>query len=250
MVQRGCSAIYTVQQVGNNWFWLDEKRRFVKLDNRTPTVVSFPFNKQIQKFTSVNDAVSDMMEIDGLPLYVVSFPSARRTFAYNWMKDSWSDWGSWNTNTASYERFSGNCYTFARAWNKHLVGDYANGKVYAASRSYHTDNGSPIRTLRRTGFVSHGTTQRKFSRELQIRCKRGAGNASVAEPVMAVRWRNDGGAWGNEHVVSLGQVGQHEYIARLQRLGQYRVRQWEFVHTDDSELILIEAKERVELAVS
>lgn len=250
LIQRGCSAIYSVQQVGTNWFWLDEKRRFVKLDNRTPTVVSFPFNKQLQMFTAVNDAVSDMMEIDNLPLYVISFPSARRTFAYNWMKDAWSDWGSWNPNTASYERFPGNCYAFARPWNCHFVGDAANGKIYKASRAYYTDNGSPVRTIRRTGFVSHGTTQRKFSRELQIRCKRGAGNSSVTEPVMWVKWRNDGGAWGNEHYVSLGQVGQHEYVARLHQLGNYRVRQWEFGHTDNSEFILTEAKERIELAVN
>ena len=250
MVQRGCSAIYTVQQVGNNWFWLDEKRRFIKLDNRTPTVVSFPYNKQLQSFTAVNDAVSDMMEIDGLPLYVVSFPSARRTFAYNWMKDAWSDWGSWNVNTASYERFPGNCYAFARPWNLHLVGDATNGTIYTASRAIHTDNGNPIRTIRRTGFVSHGTTQRKFSRQLRVRCKRGAGNSSVSDPVMFVRWRNDGGAWSNEHQMSLGQVGQHEYIARLKRLGQYRVRQYEFGHTDDSDFILIGAEELIEGAVS
>ena len=63
-------------------------------------------------------------------------------------------------------------------------------------------------------------------------------------------WRNDGGAWSNEHQMSLGQVGQHEYIARLKRLGQYRVRQYEFGHTDDSDFILISAEELIEGAIS
>ena len=247
-VQWGCSAPYSVQQVNTNWMWLDQNRHFVKLDNRTPTIMSFPYNKQLQMFTSVNDAISDVMQIDGLPLYVISFPSARRTFVYNYMKDSWTDWGAWNTGTATYDRFKGQCYAFARPWNLHLVGDSGNGKLYKCSRAYYDDAGSPIRTVRRTGFVTHGITQNKFSKELQIRLKRGAGTASVADPQMFVRWRNDGGAWGNEHWVSLGQVGQHEYIARLHGLGKYRTRQWEFGHTDNSEFILMSAKELVEPA--
>lgn len=250
LVQRGCSAIYTVQQVGNHWMWLDDRRKFVRLDNRTPTVVSFPFNRELQSFLSVNDAVSDVMEIGGFPLYVVSFPSAGRTFVYNYQKDSWSDWGYWNTGTASYDRFRGNCYAFARPWNLHLVGDRNNGKLYKASRSLFDDDGDAIRTIRRTGFVSHGTTRRKFSRELHIRCKRGVATASVSDPQMFVRWRNDGGAWGNEHWVSLGQTGQYEYIARLRQLGSYRVRQWEFGHSDSTDFILINAKEYVDYGTS
>jgi len=247
-VERGIGAIYSIQQVGTNWMWLDEKRRFVKLDNRTPTIVSFPFNKELQAMNAVTDGVSSMMEIDGLPLYVISFPSAHRTFAYNYAKDSWQDWGYWNTMTASYGSFKGSTYAFARSWNQHIVGDSGTGKVYRMSRSLFTDADTPIRTVRRTGFISHGTMMHKFSREVRIRVKRGAGNAAVANPQMAVRWRNDGGAWGNEHYLSLGRVGENEYVARLFRTGRYRVRQWEFIHTDDSDFILVGAQENVEMS--
>jgi len=245
-VQRGVGAIYSIQQVGGNWMWLDESRRFVKLDNRTPSIVSFPFNKQIQGLSVVADAVSAMMEIDGLPLYVISFPTAGRTFAYHYAKDAWQDWGYWNTSLASYTAFRGRQYCFARPWNLHLVGDIGNGKVYSASRSYFTDAGNPIRTTRRTGFVSHGTMLHKFSRQLRIRLKRGAGNASVTTPQMFVRWRNDGGAWGNDHYCSLGQVGQYEYVAKLNNLGRYQLRQYEFGHTDNSDFILVGAQELIE----
>ena len=245
-VQRGIGAIYSIQQVGTNWMWLDESRRFVKLDNRTPTIVSFPFNKQLHEMSVVSDAVSTMMEIDGLPLYVVSFPNAGRTFAYHYIKDAWQDWGNWNTTTGVYDSFRGRQYCFARPWNLHLVGDKSNGLVYSASRSYFTDNGNPIRTIRRTGFVSHGTMLHKFSKQLRIRLKRGAGNASVADPQMFVRWRNDGGAWGNEHWLSMGQTGQYEYLAQLKNLGRYQFRQYEFGHADNSDFILVGAQELIE----
>ncbi len=247
-VERGIGAIYSLQQVGTSWFWLDEKRRFVQLDNRTPTILSFPFNKEIQAMSAVADGVSSVMEVDGLPLYVITFPAARRTFAYNYTKQAWQDWGSWNTATGVYDAFKGRAYCFARAWNLHLVGDPNSGKVYQMSRSLFTDDSQPIRTVRRTGFVSHGTMQHKFSREVRIRVKRGAGNAVVSDPQMWVRWRNDGGAWGNEHWISLGAVGQHEYVGRLFRTGVYRTRQWEFGHTDDSDFILVGAQEHVEMS--
>ena len=247
-VERGIGAIYSIQQVGTNWMWLDERRRFVKLDNRTPSIVSFPFNKEIQNLTAVADGVSSMMEIDGLPLYVIAFPTAHRSFAYNYAKDSWQDWGYWNQSTASYSAFRGRAYAFARSWNQHIVGDPTTGKVYRMSRSLYTDNDNPIRTVRRTGFVSHGTMMHKFSREVRIRVKRGVGTVAAPSPQMTVRWRNDGGAWGNDHYVSLGAVGENEYVARLFRTGKYRVRQWEFSHTDDSDFILVGAQENVEMA--
>jgi len=247
-VERGIGAIYSIQQVGVNWMWLDERRRFVKLDNRTPTIISFPFNREIQAMPIVSDAVSSMMEVDGLPLYVINFPTAKRTLVYNYAKDAWGEWGFWNTRTASYDAFQGRAYAFARGWNEHLVGDAITGKVYQMSRSLYSDAGNPIRTMRRTGFVSHGTTQHKFSRELRVRLKRGAGTSSVTNPQMFVRWRNDGGAFGNEHWVSLGQVGEHEYVARLFRLGRYRTRQYEFGHSDNSDFILVGAQENVEMS--
>lgn len=51
---------------------------------------------------------------------------------------------------------------------------------------------------------------------------------------MIVRWRNNGGEWKQEHLVSLGRQGQNEHIARLTHCGRYRTRQWEIIHTDDA----------------
>lgn len=246
LISRGCSAAYTFTQVGNDWVWLDDKRRFVKLDQRSPTHISFPYHKLIQSFGAVDDAVSDNMEVAGFPLYVTSFPSARKTLTYNYQKDGWAEWGYWNARNASYEGFRGNCYAYAKRWNLHLVGDRANGKIYTMSRSNYTDNGDPIRTLRRTGFVSHGTSALKTSNEIVFRLKRGQGNATVSDPVMTLRWRNQNGGWSHERQLKLGMVGDHELEARTHRLGEYRYRQYEICHTDPCDFVLVDAQEDVE----
>jgi len=247
LIERGCSAAHTFIQVGNDWMWLDDKRRFVKLDQRAPTHISFPYHKMIQGFLAVDDAVSDNIEVAGFPLYVTSFPSQRKTLAYNYQKDGWAEWAYWNAANASYEGFRGNCYAYAKQWNKHLVGDRANGKIYTMSRTAYTDDGDPIRTLRRTGFISHGTSALKTSNEIVFRLKRGQGNSDVADPVMTLRWRNHNGAWSNTRQLRLGAVGDHYLEARTHRLGEYRYRQYEIVHSDACDFVLVDAQEDVEI---
>ena len=226
--------------------WLDDKRRFVKLDQRAPTHISFPYHKLVTSFAAVDDAVSDNIEVAGFPLYVTSFPSMRKTLVYNYQKDGWAEWGYWNTSNATYEGFRGNCYAYSKLWNKHLVGDRANGKIYTMSRDHYTDNGDSIRTLRRTGFISHGTSALKTSNEIVLRLKRGQGNAAVANPVMTLRWRNHNGAWSHERQLSLGAVGDHYLEARTHRLGEYRYRQYEICHTDPCDFVLVDAQEDVD----
>ena len=247
LIQRGCSAPNTFRQVGNAWMWLDENKRFVQLTGRTPEPVSFPFDKVLQGLPVVEDAITDVIEIAGQAFYVVSFPGANRTFVYNVYRKAWHEWGYWNQNRADYERWRGNVHCHATAWGMHLVGDRSSGKVYKLSRDYHDDDGDLIRSVRRTGFNDHGTTQVKRSYEAVIRCKRGQGNADVTNPTMSVRWRDQPGTWKNGRSVSLGAVGKHEMHVKLSGLGQYRARQWEFVHSAKTDWILVGGKELVDV---
>jgi hypothetical protein len=246
LIPTGCSAVQTFRQVGNHWMWLDNKRRFVKLDSRTPTHISFPYHKLIQSFDTVSDAISDNIEVAGFPLYVTSFPNGRTTLAHNYQTGGWAQWGYWNTASAEYEAFRGHSYCYAKGWNFHLVGDRQDGRIYKIKTDCYTDDGNPIRTLRRTGFISHGTYNEKKSSEIVFRFKRGRGNSDVSDPVVTLRWRNHNGAWSNERQLRLGQVGDHYLEARTHKLGAYKFRQYEICHTDACEFVLVDAQENVE----
>jgi hypothetical protein len=246
LIPTGCSAPYTFKQVGNHWMWLDQKRRFVKLDTRTPTHISFPYHKLIQTFPTVSDAVSDNMEVSGFPLYVTSFPIAKTTLTYNYQTEGWAQWGYWNTDTAEYESFRGHSYCYAKAWNFHLVGDREDSRIYKLTKDCFTDDGDPIRTQRRTGFISHGMYQEKHSSEIVLRFLRGQGNSDVSDPVVTLRWRNHNGAWSNERQLRLGQVGDHYLEARTHKLGSYKFRQYEITHTDACDFVLVDAQENIE----
>jgi hypothetical protein len=246
LIESGCSAPYTFAQVGQNWVWLDQKRRFVRLDAKTPTMISFPYHKLIQTFDTVEDAYSANIEVSGFPLYVTSFPSGRTTLVYNYQKDGWAQWGYWNADSGTYEAFRGKSYCYAKAWNLHLIGDRTSGKIYKMSKDVFTDDGAPIRTQRRTGFISHGMYQEKHSTEIVFRFKRGQGNSDVTDPVVTLRWRNHNGAWGRERQLSLGAVGDHHLEARTHKLGSYKFRQYEITHTDACDFVLVDAQENIE----
>lgn len=243
----GTSASYSLALAGKLWMWLDHNRRFATMNGREVVNVSTPYDRVIQRYASVDDAVGYSLSVDGLPLYILNFPTARETLAYNYETQQWHKWGYWDSQVGIYQRYRGLSYCYARAWNKHLVGDYANGKIYTASRTVFTDDGNPIRSLLRTGHLSHGIGFTKRSDIVRLRAKRGAGNAAVADPQVMMRRRiNNKAAWTNERWKSLGQVGQHEPFIDWRRNGIYKTAQYEFVHSDDSDFVISGASELIE----
>ncbi len=135
----------------------------------------------------------------------------------------------------------------APTWNKWFCGSRRDGKIYEISPTVYTDDGDSIRTLRRTSHVDHGTMTRKFCHRLDIKLKRGIG-ILVGTPYLTVRWRDNGSSvWKNDHQikVSLGKIGETGLIGHLNRLGNYRTRQYEFILTDAVPLTLVDAEEEI-----
>ena len=244
----GTEAPYSLAQVGRSWMWLSNQRRLVTMQGREVIEVSTPYDRVIQRYSSVADAIGYTVSIDGYPLYILNFPSARETLAYNYQTQQWHKWGYWDASRAIYERYRGQTYCFARAFNQHLVGDYANGIIYKAERGVFTDNGNPLRTMLRTGHITHGADFTKRSNIVRLLTKRGAGNSSVADPQMTMRRRiNNKAQWTNERWKSLGKVGEHQNFVEWRRNGIYKSIQYEFTHSDDSDFMLMSASENLEV---
>jgi hypothetical protein len=242
----GTEAPYSLALVGSTWMWLDHQRRFVTMQGRQVVPVSSPYDRVIQRYQAVDDAVGFSTSIDGMPLYVLNFPTAKETLVYNYLSQEWNKFGYWVEAQGIYQRYRGLSYCYARSWNQHLVGDRENGIIYQASRQVFTDAGGPIRSLLRTGSMSHGAYFDKQSDIVRVHCKRGLGGSAVTEPQLMMRQRiNHRPYWDNERWRSLGKVGESYPFIDWRRNGQYKTCQREFVHTDDSDLVLMGAQEYV-----
>lgn len=248
---RGWIAPYSVVAVDNGFIGLDEDRQVVKLQGASYQVLSPAVNAYIQGFETVADARGDHIVISGRPFYILSFPTEGKTLVYNYTLPGdvpstwlgWSEWTRFNAVTASHEAFLGNCHAYSDKWNLNLVGDRRTGKIWKLDTSATTDGGGAIRTVRRTGFIDHGKYGHKKSRSLRVRIKR-----SQQGGKLLVRWRDRAqeNAWSSFREYSLGDSGDLEQIVTIHQLGRYQTRQWEFVLSDNAQMLLMGAQEFVE----
>jgi hypothetical protein len=172
LVNSGTVAPYSFTNCDGQPYWIDQNRNAVRLNGRTPELLSLTMNKYIQGFSAVDDAIGDFVIASGRPQWVVQFPTENKTIVYDIIGNYWVEWGLWDSGAAEYNRFAGNCFALCPAWNKTLVGDKATGKIYTFSDSAYDDAGTTLRTLVRTASIDHDTIGiKKFSNRLVFRLK-------------------------------------------------------------------------------
>lgn len=239
-IESGVIAPYSFALCNGIWYWIDDERKVVRLNGRTPEVLSNTMNKYIQDFTTVNDAIGDYISVYGRPHYVISFPIEGKTLAYDIYNQMWSEWGFWNTGTSEHDRWRGNCTTLAKGWNLQLIGDRANGKVYKFGTSTYQDNGSTLKSLLRTPTINHGyESMLKNPRRLIFHAKRYSSPGDYSDAQLLVKWRDNGATtWGTEHTITLGKVGETSYRAELWVGTPYYDRQYEISFTDNAPISL------------
>ena len=125
----------------------------------------------------------------------------------------------------------------------YLVGDYENGKVYSIENAVYTENGAPIRRLRRAVHLVTDL-QRQYFEEFQIQFQPGVGlvTGQGDDPQAMLRWSNDGGStWSSEHWTSIGKIGRYTNRAIWRRLGFSRDRIFEVSISDPVKAVVVSA---------
>ena len=243
--EMGTDSPQTIKIADNTMYALASmqgKRAVVKLVNRGPQIVSGDIDRELQSYDTITDAVGALAFTGGINHYVLNFPTAKKTWAYDLKENLFIEWGAWNPSLARYDVFpiAGSCY--AKAWNKHLfLGQ--DGNVYQMSRTTYQDAGNEIRTLIRTGWINHGTARRKRSSQLYVKLK----SYSPTPATVLMRWRDDGRPeWSSYLELPVGSESEQTQFAKLSRRGMYRSRQYEFLMTDNADLALCGLSEEVE----
>lgn len=247
-VETGTLAKDSVAIVRKIWTFFDDQRRISTIEGNNINSVSSAFDDEIRGLRSVSDAIAMSIDLGVRSWYVLTFKTANKTYVWDLTTSAMYEWGIYDSSDGTYDRFRGTVHTYARSWQFNLIGDKSNGKIYKLSTSKYQDDTDEIRTLIRTGHMSHGTNRNKRSNAVRLRVKRGAGlnNATVA-PKMSMRWRDNNGAWSNWHQRSLGLIGEQEFFITFRNMGTYRTRQYEIMHSDNSDFILINMEEDIEV---
>lgn len=169
-IEQGISAKHSIVSADNTWIWLNHERQVIRLEGRTPKVLSAPVENYLRWFTKVEDAIGTIVE----HFYVLSFPWADYTLVFDLKNGGWYIWSKWEPEKSWYNRFLGQLSVFVPEWNTWLMAGRRNGQLYVFDKSLMTDAGELIRTCYRSAHFDHGTLRRKRSKRLYLRLKRGS----------------------------------------------------------------------------
>ena len=250
--QQGIAAQYSMSRMGNSFAYVSKNNRgeamVVRMNGYFPERISTHAVETTLVNQNVSDAIAWTYQLEGHEVYVVTFPSIGTnglTWAFDNTTGLWHKW-LYRNNQNEYERHRGNCCAFFN--QQVLVGDYENGKIYQLGRNYYTDDGQPIRRIRRAPHIT-SDLQRQYFHELQIQFQPGVGLSTGQgdDPQAMLRWSNDGGStWSNEYWTTIGKQGKYLNRAIWRRLGFSRDKVFEVSISDPVKAVIISANLKAE----
>lgn len=252
LMQYGCTAPYSVCSSANTVFWLGNDQDgygvvFMATGYQPQRISTHAVERAIQSYGTLSNAVGYTYQEDGHFFYVLNFNSANTTWVYDVGLQQWHERAYFDNG--SYQRQRQQFHIFA--FNKHLVGDYENGKLYEQALSIYTDDGAPIRRMRISPHIADDLQYLYYS-QFQLDMQTGIGLDGTTtqpnyNPQIALSWSNDGAhTWSNEYWVSAGKIGQYKTRAIWRRLGRARDRVFKVVFTAACKTYWIAAHIRTE----
>jgi hypothetical protein len=230
-IEHGCAANHSVAKVDLALFWLGRDLQgqgivFAGRNYAADRVSTYALEAEIATYGRIDDAVGFSYLQGGHAFYVLSFPTANKTWALDTTTQQWTQL-AYLEATGSLSRHRATAH--AAYGGQNVVLDWQNGNLYALDPNAYTDNGAPILRVRSFPHLAGSDGNRMMFRQFIADMEVGAGlPGDSAPPEVRLRWSDDRGAsWGNPVSGSLGKVGEYLTSIQWQRLGYARDRVFE-----------------------
>lgn len=242
-IEQGIGAVQSPIRLDNSVFWMGGDERgngiFWRAQGYTPVRVSnHAVEAEWRSYGKISDMVGYTQQEGGHSFGFLYFPSAKKTWVYDAAMGMWHERAFWDAATGVFTAHRSQCHTFN--FGKHLVGDWASGNIYNMSPTLYTDFGNPLRSLRRSPYISTEDKWTYFS-QLQIDIEAGVGpqpplldgQGNPRAPQVMLSWF-DGGSrkQSNEYPLSFGMAGEFRARAMKRILGRSRSRTFQIEITD------------------
>lgn len=251
-METGIDAGSSLAKMDNTVFWLggDSRGRGIVLKavgySQAQRVSTHAIEYAIGTYGDVSDAQAWTYQQEGHTFYVLSFPSASRTWVLDAATSLWHE-RAYRADDGSLERVRAAVQMVFDG--KVIVSDYKLGSLYELDLDTYTDvGGAAIPRIRSCPHLSADLKQQLFH-SLQIDMQAGVGlNAptQAQNPQAMLRWSDDGGhTWSNEAWTEIGRIGEYRTRVRWRRLGRSRDRVFEVTITDPVKVVIIGATAEV-----
>ena len=241
----GCIAPYSAAVADDSVFWLGGNAQGAKavyrMQGQAPQRIStLALEAELATYARLDDAFAVGIDIQRHPIYMISFPTAEKTWIYDAHSGQWTEILEWVG--ADWERYRMNC--FARLYGRLTIGDYRDGRLYELSFDEDTNDGDPIRCLRISPYI-HSDGKRLFFSRLELMVQPGVGlpvgGIEGVEPEWCLRFSDDGYTWSNEMKQPMGRQGKYLTRVAFNRLGSAFQRLFEVSTTAPVKRVLMGA---------
>lgn len=250
-IESGIAAPSTAVLYDNTVAWLRRSKRGALEAVRAgsgyqPQVFSTPqMSYKWEQYSTINDAFAYSMEIEGHNFYVITFPSADATWAYDALTKEWHQRsGAFSSGSPTREKASAHAYCGDWSGGTHILGDSGStGKLFAVSSSVYTfDSANMERRLTGPLIAAENEARIRFS-EVQVDIEEGViqSGDSGDDRQLTLSWSVDGGHNFNSGVqLDIGEAAVDGRTHRLiqRKLGQGRL--WAFrIYSDTPRKLIV-----------
>lgn len=230
-IEHGCAAKHSVAKIDLALFWLGQDLQgkgivFAGKNYSAERISTHALEQELRAYSRIDDAIGFSYMQEGHAFYVLTFPTANKTWCFDVATGQWAERGYMEAD-GTISRHRMNCHAVSNGAN--LVGDWETGLLYELDPKAYTDNGNPILRLRSFPHIGGADGNRVMFRQFIADMEVGDGlPGDTADPEVRLRWSDDRGrSWGNPVVGTLGKVGEYLTSIQWQRLGYARDRVFE-----------------------
>lgn len=259
-IEQGIAAAFSAAKMGDTVYWLAsnaEGQGTVQraVGYRSQRISDHDIEYEIAKYAKesrIDDARAYTYQQEGHSFYVLTFPSADKTWVYDATTEEWHERASYNQTTGKLGRDRAqNAISFR---NKILVGDWELGVLYDLSLDIYSDGGQPLSAIRQCPYISDGDKWIFFEKlwvDIEVGVGLGEDNPFGwgYDPGIYLSWSDDGGGtWKGNRRASIGKVGERKIRCNFRRLGKSKQRIFRLTIDEPVKRVLIDA--RLELTTS
>lgn len=245
-ITTGCIAKNSVSEFGGSLIWLtqtDYGQAQIVITNgyQTQRISNHAIESEISGYSRVDDAYSFVYQQSGHAFFVMTFPTAKKTWCYDATTQMWHERSFYNAETFQHEHHRANTSCFLNG--EHLVGDRDLGLIYKLCPDCKDDDGHMILRERITPVLNPHAVRIIFS-ELELIMQTGQNNNS--DPQILLSWSDDRGrTWSTERQCGIGKIGEFKKRVIFRRLGQSLNRVFRLKLSDAAQFVILGAKAKV-----
>jgi len=250
VMEKGLGAVYSVANNDENIFFLGDNNQVYVLKGYNTDIVSSQFLvKEFDSYSVVDDAIGWCMTLKGQDFYVLTFPTANKTWVYP-IGGQWFEWSS------GVEGGRNRASAYAYAYNKHIVEDHSNGNLLELDFDSYTENGSTFIRQRETAPLYAGIygapgkriTMNSFQLFLEVGVGITTGQGS--DPEIMLQVSDDGGkTFSTEIRGTIGKIGEYEHKVEWFALGSFENRVIRIRVSDPVYICILDAKADIEVGI-